>query len=513
MKLTWMLSAIMAATLVLAPGCSDEGGGGTKRPAPPAAEVIDTSNAVLAQKTSFSEDDIRHFLNRTHFGIRQEDVDLIQEMGLSAYLDERLNFHLAANVEYTALTEIPDQRFPEYDDVSRWWLHIMARTENPLQEAVALFWHDHFGVSQEVLAAQNRYYILNFIKLLRAGGAGNLRDFLFDVSTAPAMLEFLDGVRSPRRSPNENFAREFWELYTLGVDNGYTQDDIVEAARAFTGFRSRTDVPQNQYFIEYDIDRHDTGDKSFFGRTLTGRSGTDGVNEYMDVIDITLEERPAAEFICRKIFEWFCYVNPPQTLVDEMAAQLRADNYELAPLLKTLFMSAAFYSDEGKAGIVKSPIDLVIGFIRTTELEYEMGTISWRVQLAGQHPCLPPSVNGWPTGRLWLSADSMIQRANALQSSIVYRDYQEINGFSVERMLPPGDSPTALGVVDHIATLMRIQLTNPEAATCAQYLNTSRDANGVETADPFDASNPDHVDERVRGLLWILGQHPSYQVR
>ncbi len=487
----------------------------------------------LAAKASFSDDDLRYFLGRTHFGAKASDVTAVQAVGLPAYVDQMLTFADTTALEQAAhgqllttdpTTSTTTDKFPSHAQVARYWLHLMVTTPQPFQEVLAFFWHDHFASSTAALETTATWWMPTQINLWRTQGAGNLRTLLLAMARDWIMLEFLDGVRSTKTAPNENFAREWFELFTLGVDNGYTQADILQAAKAFTGYRTRFNAGGWQE-VAFDTSRHDATAKTLFGVTIPGQNVTD---DYAAVVNATVDQRPVAEFICRKLFEHFCYEQAGDLPIAAMAAKLRADGYELAPLLRTLFKSEAFFSARSKAGLVKGPIEHVVGFIRATNLAPidapQVGdavgtpantfrTLDTWVTTLAQRPSQPPSVNGWPVTEQWLSAQNMLDRANTVVQCIRDRTDQTNAGVDVTTLLPPPGQRSAPEVVDALATLLRVTLSASERTQCIDYLNSQAGAGGVPTPSPFDASNATHVSERVRGLLYILAQHPTYAIR
>lgn len=493
--------------------------------------------AALNAKKDFTDADIRHFLTRTHFGDEPGRFDMVRTArttprlmvenpfakpgeGLPAYVDHMLNYPVSdpfnpiEQWEVDAYTDqIGDIDFPNINDIAEWWLQIMVRTENPFQEVLAMAWHDHFAASSEVLNSSDLYWMFDHINLWRKKGNGNLKDLLFDMCVDWLMVRWLDGVSSTNNNPNENFAREFYELFTLGVDNGYTQNDIVETSRAFTGFRTRN-APNGQRFIEFDPTRHDTGTKTIFGVPITGRTGADGVNEYKDVIDLTLRDRDAAQFICNMLFEYFCYKNPDQALIDALALILQENDWELRPVLRTIFLSEAFYGPQSQAGLVKSPLEYAVGFIRSTGLEITMSSLRSRLGNTLQIPSQPPSVNGWPEGSLWLTGQGMLERTNLVNACITSRSYQASLGINLDQLLPAPALRTPNNIVRNLVDLFRLNVTQAEFDSYITYLNSR--ATGIPptvTTDPFDGENATHLDERVRGLIYILAQHPSYHIR
>jgi len=479
---------------------------------------INRAYSFAPEARALTDDDLRHFLGRTHFGVKDAELASLRAAGLDAAIDDMLDFRSGTAVEAAAFPELVNASdppglqggFPNAGDLSRWWLRIMVETDRPFQEVLAFFWHDHFSVSTNTLDGGMTHWMVGYANLFRHGGTGNLRDLLLAMARDPAMLRYLDGYVNTRTAPNENFGREFWELFTLGVDNGYTQADIVQAARAFTGYRARYISATGQYVMEFDPNRHDTGSKTILGTTIPGQSLTD---DYAAVVDITLANRPVAEYLTRKLFEDFCYAGPPQSLVDSMAATLRGANWELKPFLKALLRSEAFYSSRSRFALVKSPVEYGVGFMRSTNLRLPVGTVDYFMGQLGQQPTLPPPVNGWPLGTLWLSAAAMVNRTNLVYSSVGDTARQRAQGIEIAAILPPIPQRTADAVVDAMASLLRVPLAAAERTRLIDYLNSYRQANGTIVPSPFDGSNQAQLDERVRGLLYILVQNPIYHLR
>ena len=499
-------------TVAVTAGCGGGGGGGG---GPNVAESLDPVTNPL------TDDDIRHFLSRTQFASSEAGVQAVRAAGLEGYIDQMLVFQVGTGLETAAIAEVAalNSRFllshPNRNDLSRYWTYLMVNNTSGFQEEMALFWHDHFGVSQDVLSADERGWMFQHIDLLRGPAAvGNIRDFIHLVAINWVMLDFLDGIRSQERSPNENFARELWELFTLGRDNGYTQQDIEEASRALTGYRRRYDAPSNLSRIEFDETRHDDTDKTIFGLTLPGRTGPAGQLEYRDVVDLTFDNRPAMEFIAKKLWEYFVYENPSDALVAKLAKSLRDNNENIGAFMKTVFLSKAFYTSRAKAGLVKNPIQHGVGFSRTTGIQIPLNFLDGSLAATGQRPTQPPSVNGWPSGSLWLAASAMVERANLIRIFIMNRPNPPPQTDPiVDALLPPPAQRSPGEVLDALATHLRVTLSDPERTEYITYLDTDRDPSGNVIQDPFDGNDPFQVDMKVRGLLYILAQHPTYHIR
>ena len=522
------LAALLVACSLLGTSCAED----------------DSAAATLDAQLKFSEADIIHFLARTHFGARTGDIEevinsrtdplvlrqnphSVPSEGLPAYVDKMLNYPTVNlfgsddQVQDDAYdATVPDRRFPSESELARWHLYMMIHTDNPLQEHLALFWHDLFATSSQVLSNEQRYWIFDHINLFRTKGNSNLRQLLFEMSIDWAMLRWLDGLSSTDSRPNENFAREFYELFTLGVDNGYTQNDIVETSRAFTGFDTQTN-PFGQTTVIFDPTRHDPTQKTIFGVTVNGRDGADAYLEYLDMVNHTLENRDVAEFICRRLFEYYVYSNPETEIVDRLAQELRENDWELRPVLRMIFTSQAFYGAKAKRGLIKSPLEFAVGFIRSTGLEIPLSTLDSRLSTIGQRPTQPPNVNGWPKGTLWLSAQGLLERTNLISQNITQRSFQAGSGITLDAILPAPSQRSAENVLRTLIRLLGVTPTEAEFNRYLNYLNTDYDDNGTPAiigddivfSQPFDGNDATQISKKVRGLLYILAEHPSYHVR
>lgn len=476
---------------------------------------------------SVTDADIRYFLERTHFGFHQTQYDAINLTGLGPYLDTTLAAIGPTGtvaLETAADTLIGDINFPEEEELSRWWLYCIQESPNPLQESLALHWHDHFACSTDVLGDQSHWWYLGHMDLVRHNAAGNLRDIAIDISRDRAMLEYLDGRDSTKNQPNENYGREFLELFFLGVNNGYDQADIVAAAALFSGYRRTFDGSQDQ--ITWTPGQHNDQDQTFLGVNFTGVTNPPTEIFYPQVVDTTFAHKPpgdtigyASRWIIRSMLRRYCYENPAQELIDQLAALLESSNWELTPVIKTLFLSEAFYSSLARAGFVKTPVEHLLGFVHLTGLKMPLernGTYNNTQGLdrllrdLGNRISQPPVVDGWPEGESWFSAQGMVDRANVLNELITQRDYQTDNGFDITGLLP---SPTATAqeLVTAMGERFQITFTPAENTTLVDYLNT--DDTGSTTNEPWDPTKPTHLDSRLRGLLYIIAQHPQHLLR
>ncbi len=273
------------------------------------------------------------------------------------------------------------------------WLDEMANSKAQLREKVALFWHGHFA-SRNI----NILYQQLLLQVLRTHGLGNFRTLLSEVSKSAAMLAFLNNQQNRKKSPNENFAREVMELFTLGRGH-YTENDIKEAARAFTGWGFRL----NGEFV-FRQHHHDADEKNVLGKT--GRFNGD------DVLDILLEKRQTAYFIAQKAYRFFVNESRvPAERIKWLGDRFYDNNYEIMRLLEDIFTSTWFFEAENVGCNIKSPIELWVGIRRTLNLSLQEPKVQLSLQKSlGQILFFPPNVAGWPGGRNWIDSSSLLLR-------------------------------------------------------------------------------------------------------
>lgn len=296
---------------------------------------------------------------------------------------------------------VNELRREERQDIERlkgWWLKRMLKSQRPLEEKMTLFWHGHFATSAQKVQSGYANYHLN--KLFRDRATGNFKMLAYEVGVSPAMMRYLDNAQNKKGHPNENWARELMELFTLGVGN-YTEQDIKEAARAFTGWSS-----DGEDFV-YRANLHDEGEKVFMGR----RGNLNG----NDIVDIIFEQPAASRFITEKLWAHFAYENPEPEIIEGLAMTLRESGFEMKPMLEQMFRSQAFYSEKAINTQIKSPAELSVSMLDYLNIDPE-GIVEKYVlnsmRLMGQDLFYPPNVKGWPGGKTWINTNTLMARYN-----------------------------------------------------------------------------------------------------
>jgi uncharacterized protein (DUF1800 family) len=279
-----------------------------------------------------------------------------------------------------------------------WWLDRMVRSQRPLVEKLTLFWHDHFATADQdtpLMLAQNR--------LLRTHALGSFRTLLGRVARDPAMQLFLSLTDNDKDAPNENFARELMELFTLG--SGYTETDVREAARALTGWQAKWD-DSGFHGIHYAPERHDPGVKRIFGHR--GRFATS------DVLDLVVRHPRHAPFITRKLWDFFVTRPPDGATAARLVRTYRRSGGRIKPVVAEILAHPALYADLDAPDMVKAPMVYVAGHLRTAGAGINTDAYGWLLGQMGQLPFHPPSVAGWDWGPAWLSTNSVRARFSAV---------------------------------------------------------------------------------------------------
>jgi uncharacterized protein (DUF1800 family) len=346
-----------------------------------------------------------HLFRRASFAASPEEVDRAIKDGFAPTLNRLLKGE-ERHTDFTpVLADLGEQfaREGAIETVRAWWVYVMMHSGHPLREKLTLFWHNHFATSVRKVKSAHLMYRQN--QLFRTHALGKFRPFLREVGRDVAMLLWLDSDRNLKGKPNENYARELLELFTLGVGN-YTERDVQEAARAFTGWHA--DPGRTRFSL--DADNHDAGLK-----TVLGRQGNwDGD----DIAGIVLDHPAAARFLAGKLYrELISEESPPPALLEPLIQRFRESDYDIGDLTVTLLRSRLFFSSHAFLRKIKTPVEFVLGAvhaawsgpIRPDELAEAIGDM-------GQTLFAPPNVKGWPGGRAWLNTQTLLRRNNFAES-------------------------------------------------------------------------------------------------
>ncbi|MDB5112419.1 MAG: hypothetical protein JWR67_3533 [Mucilaginibacter sp.] len=354
---------------------------------------------------------IKHLYARAAFGIRFEDLHDQQNWSIKKtvkklfkasevieplnVLNENIDLRpkpaaLQTDDEKRALQEEKNKQEKALNNA---WIKQLSETNAQLREKMTLFWHNHFACN-----IGNAYYEQELNNIERANALGNFKTLLLQVSQSPAMLQFLNNQQNQKNHPNENYARELMELFTLGRGN-YTEQDIKESARAFTGwaYSGKTGA------YTFNTRAHDDRLKTFLGKTANFCGE--------DILNIITDNKQTAVFICTKLYRYLVNDIPDNKHISQMADVLYKANYEIKPLLEFVFLADWFYDDKNIGNLVKSPVDFLAGLNRQFYISYQNPDVLLQFQRAlGQVLFRPPNVAGWPGGKNWIDSSSLMYR-------------------------------------------------------------------------------------------------------
>ncbi len=343
-------------------------------------------------------------LRRTGFGGTPAEVDALTPLDLPTIVDQLLDF--SPNDIDTPPPSLGSATVADWQqlvDLQKWWLDRMATAPRPLQEKLTLFWHGHFATGQDKVNSTVDMYAQN--RLFRAEGLGSFESLVQKMSLQVAMLIYLDNDPNSKGSPNENFARELMELFTLGV-NQYTQDDVVASARAWTGHNvDYNAVPRAYRFYP---ERHDDDPKTFMGTT----QNWDGPEIITRILTVEPQRSIAARFIAKKLWTFFAYSNPSATILDDLTNAFVGSNLDIRTVLRALFLHPEFYSDTSRQGLVRSPVEWVVACLRALGMTAKDHDPQWWMDQMGQSLFYPPNVAGWKNNAYWINSTALWARAS-----------------------------------------------------------------------------------------------------
>ena len=382
---------------------------------------VNCNTASLAEYTTpLNQQQAAHLYRRLGFSASVETIQqavgrnvgtLIDSLVDDAMSKPTINAPLWAdwtNANYPSNTKqrnaLRNEQFGEFQ-----LLYTKGLLDNGLRDRLSFFWSNHFTTEFSIYNCTS--FLFYYIDCLQRNSIGNFKTFVSEIGLTSAMLYYLDGAANNGNNPNENYARELYELFTLGEDNSYTEQDVVETARALTGYVDRGEERCTQ--VLFNTDRFDATEK-----TILGQTGNWG---YDDVVTILFEERTAeiAQFVCHKLYEFFVHPDSKdkegnaQIIIEGMANTLTSNNFEMAPVLRQLFKSNHFFNDEAIGVIIKSPFDFYLNTLTESNFTYTDTSVSEVVhysQLLGQSLFNPVDVAGWQRDRSWINNSLLIGR-------------------------------------------------------------------------------------------------------
>jgi uncharacterized protein (DUF1800 family) len=434
---------------------------------------------------------VAHLLRRAGFATTEAELDQYTSLGFAGALERILNpDQVDDSATDQALVPLSaDLSDPKKIEPAKfWWLNRMLYTQRPLQEKMTLFWHNHFATANSKVG--NSVLMQQQIQLFRDDGLGSFETLLQKVTRDPAMLIWLDNRLNRKGAPNENFAREVQELFTVGIGN-YTEQDIKEAARAFTGHT----LDRNRKYT-FNQAQHDAGQKTFQGQT--GNFDAD------DILGILIRNPATARFLATRLFTYFAYDNPDSSTIDRLAATFVSTNFDVRSVLRDLFSGPEFLSSQAFHGQIKQPVELMVGSLKALNVQNVGPDATQLLRRMGQELLNPRDVSGWKGGSDWINATTLFERFNWGNRLATGRDSTKPYFVDVPAQLQAHTVSSTDGLADYYLNLLVDGDVTPEARQAlVDYLNAS---------GPLVFDDTAGLDLKARGLVHLALAIPTFQL-
>jgi len=358
---------------------------------------------------------IKHLLRRTAFGCRSTEWNHLASLGEKGALKALIDYDsIPVKIPELATDSFGGLVAPnDTDSLKRYWMFRFVESQRPLEEVMTLFWHGHFATSDYKVQNPSIEYRQN--QLFRQHAMGSFRKMLGAIAIDPAMLIWLDGNNSTKKAPNENFSRELLELFTMGIDGGYTEQDVKEGAMSYTGWSYDSD----RFTVKFNPKNYNDESKKYLGR-----SG----NLFLDqALDIVAAHPSTPKFISKKLFEFFVHDDPPPEEIDRLSKIYYTSNYSIRELVRGVLTSTHFNSDEALYSRVKTPVQFTVMLVKTLDVPYTwIQDMQGYADTMGQQLYNPPNVKGWKMGRNWINTNSMTARLNFAKHAVDQLRYRNL---------------------------------------------------------------------------------------
>ncbi len=478
--------------------------------------------SLTKYRNKITRAEARHLYTRAAFGGNKPQIDYAVSQGLTKTINKLTTFIATPGLDAEAFkwtdgsyeTTIPNDY--RLDGIRDWWLTHMVKTPNPLKEKMAFIWHDLLATSCRVVGNNEEVKCYEHIQMLRKHALGNFRQLMQELTVDYVMLKWLNGGKNVKESPDENYSRETWELFTLGEKSKhegryplYNELDVHDAARAYTGWSTQVinNVPQ----VLFIPGNHDYGDKTIWRGTPYEKTGN---FDHEDMINMTLDVRPeSAQWIAKRLFSAFIHDHPSPAVVNQLAELIKKNGWNVKLAVQTLLQSEAMFSRDARNSRIKDPLTYAVGMLRQTDIPVWIDSLRQYTRDMGMEVGNPGSVNGWVINKY----------KKASESEYFLAWLQQYDNFSVSlmqglwryptyslRALLPSATPTSSEVVDHLASLFDVSLSASERSAYIKYMDNELDYQGAEVPDLFDARVDWHVRKKVAGVLWMIAQHEDY---
>jgi uncharacterized protein (DUF1800 family) len=458
----------------------------------------------------YSFEDAAHLLRRAGFGGTPTQVEELRKLGPKLAVEKMLEFskddgtnpnpHQFRPILEAAIGNQGGARGKAINILQGWWLHKMLTTSQPLKEKLTLFWHGHFATGLDKV--RNPYMLEQQNELFRNLGLGRFEDLVLEVSRNPAMLVYLDNADNVKGHPNENFARELMELFTMGAHGGYTERDVQESARAFTGWglekppKGNVKYSENPKFKFY-ANKHDDGQKTF----LEDRGNFDG----RDIVRMVSQHPSTARFITGKLWRFFVSEDLPKATADELMKLWQDTGANIREVLRTILTSEKFYAPENRSSLVKSPIEYMVGALRSSAARPTPAqTIALVNQLdaMAQIPLHPPNVKGWDGGLEWIADGTVLARLSFM-GTLVGGKLPGRDPTAEKPQVPPTPIP-------NLSWPLGSSVSETIDLIGRHYLGSTPSGNLRKALEAFAKGR--NTPEVAKGLAHLVLVSPQYQV-
>jgi uncharacterized protein (DUF1800 family) len=460
-----------------------------------------------------------HLLRRAGFGGNPQEIGDLEARGREGAVDYLINYTQIDNSAMESLLassfDFSDQREIKNGEIRRWWYTRLVNTRRQFEEKLTLFWHNHFATSSSKV---QDFFMLNQNIVLRQHALDRFDDLLLRVSQDAAMLIWLDNITNVLGRPNENFGRELQELFTMGIkdvvtgEQNYTEQDVQEVARAFTGWNYRRQQP---FPFQLNASQHDNGSKTIFPGTPWATTGNLSGE---DVITIICGRPATARYLTWKLFNFFVYPvtdsAADKATIDRFAKVYLNNNHSVKELVRAIFTSDEFFSERALFSLVKQPVELIVGSVRMIGGTYNQGNSdrgsNILAQLArnmGQDLFGPPDVAGWDFNLGWVNTASMLERFNFANTFLSNRNTTNPGIFVTNAQLKSITKPSSKKTVKKFLSRLGPLSVGGALGTLRTYLETGDNGQHVEYVND-DAT----VDKKIRGLVHQIMCLPEYQL-
>jgi uncharacterized protein (DUF1800 family) len=452
----------------------------------------------------WTRDAAAHLLRRAGFGGPPSEIDALYAKGLEGAVSSLVDYDAIDLTSYEASLAARNYNLLNVRGIQQWFLDRMAFSPRPFQEKITYFWNLHW--TSGIAKVRGVTLILNQNKTERQYAVGKFDDLVVKISQDPAMLYWLDNWLSRNTRPNENYARELMELFTLGVDN-YTQTDVTELARALTGWTIQGYTQVDGYNGAVFVDNaafHDNGSK-----TILGQTGNWNQPQAIAILLNATDARGSVSgrFIGAKLWKFFAYDDPPDFIVDQLASAYVSSGRVIREVVRAIFLSPEFYEPHTRKSWVRSPVEYAVAQVRMLEAATDFSSAVNSLSGMGQVLFNPEDAKGWDWGTAWMNTGTVFARASLANTLATNRGGSGTR-FDTGKILGSKDASTAEKVVDILADRLNVADVAPDVrASWIAYMNANDD--GSRGTWTNTAAN---VDKKVRGLVHLMLTSPAFHL-